>query len=136
MERAWPFEGRKDPPLRPRSPEDFLARAGGKADAVVVRVGLNGTQLVLVDHDGRWDRWVYPSVDHATEIAKTLGIPVHVGSYPEQLRVSMNAHRRTMEDFDSGAYPEQGRVGPVNPYPENRPVRHDPPEKARTTEAS
>jgi len=136
MERAWPFEGHEDPPSRVRSPEDFLAKAPGGAEAVVVRMGLNGAQLVLVDRAGRWDRWIYPSVNRATEIAETLGIPVHVGSYPEELRVSMNAHRRTKEDFDSGAYPEQGRVGPVIPYPENRPVRRDPPEQAQTTGTS
>jgi hypothetical protein len=46
---------------------------------------------------------------------------VHVGEYPEELRVRMNAYRRPSDDFDRAAYPEQGAVGPVIPYPENRP---------------
>ena len=54
-------------------------------------------------------------------MAESLRVPVHAGEYPEEMRVRMNAFRRTADDFDRAAYPEQGAVGPVIPYPENRP---------------
>ncbi len=90
------------------------------ADAVVIRIGVNGAQLVVVDREGAWERWVYPSVEVAETAAEALGIPVHGGAYPTEVRVRMNGHVRTRPDFDQGAYREQGRVGPINPYPENR----------------
>ncbi len=92
-------------------------------DAIAVRIGLNGAQLVLVDDDGEWERWVFPSVGEAAEAARALEVPVHTGEYPEEVRVRMNRHRRNAQSFGHGAYPEQGRVGPVIPYPENRPRR-------------
>ncbi len=123
QERAWPFEnvpegGRR----RIRTPEEFVGRRDG-TEAVVVRIGLNDAQLVLVDGTGAWDRWVYHSLEEATSVAQSLGVAVHEGHYPEELRVRMNARVRPPEEFDRGAYPEQGRVGPVMPYPENRPRR-------------
>lgn len=121
MARAWPFEDKPEAPPRARTPSDFLETAAEGTDAVVVRIGLNDAQLVLVDGDGRWDRWVYHSMDEATAEAEKLGVEVHVGEYPEEVRVRMNARRRPPDDFDRAAYPEQGRVGPVIPYPENRP---------------
>jgi hypothetical protein len=39
--------------------------------------------------------------------------------------VRINSHPRPAVDFDRAAYPEQGAVGPVIPYPENRPRRLD-----------
>jgi hypothetical protein len=124
--RAWPFEdlpeggGRR---RRVKEPRDFV-EAFGTVDAVVTRIGLNDAQLLLVDSDGRWDRWVYGSVAEAVAAAEELGLQAHQGDeFPENIRVRMNAYRRTREDFDAGAYPEQGRVGPVIPYPENRPRR-------------
>ena len=126
MSRAWPFEDVSEggvDPTRVRLPQDFVAAAGEGTDAVIVRIGMNDAQLVLVDADGRWSRWVYHSTDEAEEVARSLGVPVHVGEYPEELRVRMNAYQRPREDFDRGAYPEQGAVGPVINYPENRPRR-------------
>lgn len=120
-ERAWPFEnvpegGRR----RIRKPEEFVAEREG-VTAVVVRIGLNDAQLVLVDGDGDWQRFVYHSVDEASEAASAIGLEAHVGEYPEKVRVRMNARQRPAESFDRGAYPEIGRVGPQVPYPENRP---------------
>jgi len=94
-----------------------------EVDAVAIRIGLNGAQLVLVDSTGEWERWVYPSPDEAAEVAGALEIPLHAGQYPEEVRVRMNRHRRSADSFRRAAYPEQGRVGPVIPYPENRPRR-------------
>ena len=121
MSRAWPFEDRPEGPVRARLPADFVERDREGTEAIVIRIGLNDAQLVLVDGQGRWDRWVYHSLDEAREEADKLGVEVHVGEYPEEVRVRMNAYRRPPDDFDRGAYPEQGAVGPVIPYPENRP---------------
>ena len=121
--RAWPFEGQQD--LEPvRVPAQFVEQRDG-TEAVVVRIGLHDAQLVLVDGSGAWQRWVYHSVEEAQEVAEALGVPVHVGEYPEELRVRINSLQRPSEDFDKRAYPEQGGVGPVIPYPENRPRRMD-----------
>ena len=123
MQRAWPFEGVPEGGRNLRSPEDFLAAYGDGTEAVVIRIGLHDAQLVLVDSRGSWQRWVYHSTEEAEAVAQRLRIPVHVGEYPEEMRVRMNALQRTAEDFDRAAYPEQGAVGPVIPYPENRPRR-------------
>lgn len=125
MARAWPFEGRPEGGERIRTPEQFVARKGEGIDAVIVRIGLHDAQLVLVDAEGSWTRWVYPSIEAAREVAEALGVAVHDGEYPEELRVRMSAYQRPAEDFDEAPYPEQGRVGPVIPYPENRPRRLD-----------
>ncbi|MGH2788085.1 MAG: hypothetical protein ACRDJV_09260 [Actinomycetota bacterium] len=106
-----------------RTPQDFVGARGEGCEAVVVRIGLNDAQLVVVDDNGAWDRWVYHSVDEAATVAEGLGIQVHMDEFPEPLRVRMNAYQRPRESFDAGAYPEQGGVGPVIPYPENRPRR-------------
>jgi hypothetical protein len=136
MARAWPFEDKEEPARRINSPEDFVARRSEGTEAVIIRIGLRDAQLVVVDSDGGWDRWVYGSVEEAEEIARQLGTPVHVGAYPEETRVRMNAHRRPTSDFDRGAYPEQGSVGPVIEYPENRPRRADVLQARDETEAS
>lgn len=120
--KAWPFED-EDPARRVSSPREFVDVRPKGTEAVVIRIGGHDSQLVLVDGEGGWTRWVYTSVDEAKEIAEGLNVPVHVGEYPEELRVRMNSHVRPQRDFDEGAYPEQGHVGPVIPYPENRP-RH------------
>lgn len=125
MARAWPFEDKPEAPERIRTPAEFVQKTGAGTEAVVIRIGLNDAQLVLVDERGRWDRWVYHSLEEATAEAEKLGIQVHDGEYPEELRVRMNSYQRPADDFDRAAYPEQGRVGPVIPYPENRP-RSDP----------
>ena len=124
MARAWPFEDKPEPTRRLKNPEDFIAARGRDGtEAVVVRIGLNDAQVVLIDGDGSWQRWVYHSMDEAEKAANDLGVPVHVGEYPEKTRVRMNAYQRPAADFDRSAYPEQGNVGPVIEYPENRP-RH------------
>lgn len=140
MARAWPFEGKPEPRPRPRlrDPRDYVALHGRDTEGVVVRIGLHDAQLVLVAPDGSWERWVYHSVDDAREAAEGLDVPVHVGEFPEDLRVRINGHRRGAEDYERAAYPEQGRVGPVSEYPENRPRRaHEvPPEKTASERAA
>ena len=133
MARAWPFEGQED--VEPvRKPAQFVEQRD-EVEAVVVRIGLHDAQLVLVDGRGAWQRWVYHSVEEATEIAESLNVPVHVGEYPEELRVKINGYARPAQDFNRHAYPEQGGVGPVIPYPENRPRRMDVLKKEVAAEA-
>ena len=129
MPRTWPFEGKAEPKERFHRPKDFSRRQGPGVEAVVVRIGLHDAQLVLVDAQGRWERWVYRSVEQAQRAAGELGLTPHTGAYPEELRVKMNAFVRLPEDFEHGAYPEQGNVGPVIPYPENRPRRLEDPRR-------
>jgi hypothetical protein len=121
MDRAWPFEDQPEGGLRIRTPEQYVQNKGEGTEAVVVRIGMNDAQLVLVSPEGAWDRWVYHSVDEAKAIAGSLGVPIHEGEYPEELRVRINRYQRPAQDFDRSAYPEQGRVGPTPSYPENRP---------------
>ena len=124
MSRAWPFEGVEERE-RFRQPRQFVEARGEDVEAVVIRIGMNDAQLVLVDADGRWQRWVYHSVDEAKAAADELDIETHEGEYPEGLRVRINRYQRPADDFDRAAYPEQGAVGPVLPYPENRARRTD-----------
>jgi hypothetical protein len=121
MASEWPFED-ESKGRGFKLPQEFLESRGAEgAEAIVVRIGLHDAQLVLVDAQGFWDRWVYHSYDEATEVAKGLNIDVHEGEYPEKTRVRINGYQRPKKDFEQGAYPEQGSVGPVIPYPENRP---------------
>lgn len=132
MSRAWPFEDLEGKaPIR--TPEDFLRRLGVEGtEAVVVRIGANDAQMVLVDGRGHWERWVYRSMEEAREAAQALGVPVHEGEYPEETRVRINQYRPPAEHFAGSAYPEQGEVGPVIPYPENRPRRVEDARKEMT----
>lgn len=127
MARTWPFEGKAEPEEPFHHPGDFVRRRGPGVEAVVVRIGLHDAQLVLVDQQGRWERWVYTSTEEAQRAAEDVGLTPHSGAYPDELRVRMNAFVRPREDFESAAYREQGKVGPVIPYPENRPRRVQPP---------
>lgn len=120
-ERAWPFEDKPEGGVRIRTPEQYVDHFGDGAEAVVIRIGANDAQLVLVAPQGSWDRWVYHSLEEAKRVADSLGVPVHEGEYPEELRVRINSYRRPPEDFDRGAYPEEGWIGPAISYPENRP---------------
>jgi hypothetical protein len=121
MSRAWPFEGKSEGVDKVRSPQDFLARYGAEgSEAVVIRIGLNDAQLVLVDGRGYWERWVYHSMGEAEAEAAALGIPVHTGEYPEATRVRIGKYQPDAEHFEKAAYPEEGGIGPVNQYPENR----------------
>jgi hypothetical protein len=132
MSRAWPFEGTEEFKVKIRGPEDFTRIHGTEGtEAVVIRIGMNDTMLVLIDGEGRWDRWVYSSIESAQEVAEGLGVEVHVGEYPEATRVRMGKFVPPSEQYEEAAYPEQGEVGPVLPYPENRPRETTLPRKKK-----
>jgi hypothetical protein len=124
--RAWPFEAHQDPEPAPASPAEFLVRHGEATEAVIVRIGSSGAQMVLVAASGKWDRWVYASTEDARAAAEELGAKVHVGAFPEEVRSRMNLYRPSDAEFARAPYPEQGEVGGVSPYPENRPRRDRP----------
>jgi hypothetical protein len=133
VKRAWPFESKTEGIVPIRAPEDFLTKLGAEGtEAIVIRIGLHDTMLVLVDADGRWSRWVYRSKDDALREAQALGIPVHEDEYPEETRVRMGKYQPPAEHYAVAAYPEQGRVGPVIDYPENRPRRAEVAGKEQT----
>ena len=48
-------------------------------EAVVQRCGRATFDLVLVDADGVWTRWVFPSKEVAEAVAADLEIPLHDG---------------------------------------------------------
>jgi hypothetical protein len=122
MTRAWPFEGKSEGVDKIRSPQDFLKKLGTEeTEAVVIRIGRNDAMLVLVAATGRWERWVYHSMEEALAAGRSLGVTLHEGEYPEELRVRIGKFQPGPEHYDRSAYPEQGEVGPVIPYPENRP---------------
>lgn len=122
MSRAWPFEGRSEGIDKIRNPQDFVEKLGAEGtEAIVIRIGMNDAQLILVDGRGYWDRWVFHSVDEAKAVAGTLGVEVHLDEYPEETRVRIGKFQPGAEHYDRAAYPEQGEVGPVFNYPENRP---------------
>ena len=122
MSRAWPFEGKSEGIEKIREPLDFVKKFGAEgAEAVIIRIGRGDAQLVLVDGRGYWDRWVYHDVSEAKAVAESLGLPVHEGEYPEETRVRIGKYQPPPEHFQREAYPEQGEVGPVIPYPEIRP---------------
>lgn len=133
MSRAWPFEGTEEFKVKIRGPQDFVRIHGiDGTEAVVIRIGMNDTQLVLVDKEGRWDRWVYASVEDAEGIAKELGVEVHVGEYKEATRVRIGKYVPPASQYEDAPYPEQGEVGPVLPYPENRPRETTLPRKKKS----
>ena len=48
-------------------------------EAVLQRCGLDTFDLLLIDHDGNWTRWVFPSEAAARAPANELGVPLHEG---------------------------------------------------------
>ncbi len=51
----------------------------GAVDAVVQRIGHETWDLILVDADGAWDRWVFSSDAAARAAAEAAGAFVHDG---------------------------------------------------------
>ena len=48
-------------------------------EAVLQRCGLNTFDLILVDLQGDWTRFVFPSEETAKAAANDLGVPLHEG---------------------------------------------------------
>ena len=58
-------------------------------EAVLQRCGLRTYDLVLVDPEGNWTRWVFTSEEAATTAADDLGVPLHRG-WDERMARRMN----------------------------------------------
>ena len=48
-------------------------------EALLQRCGLDTYDLLLIDFEGNWTRWVFPSEGEAVEVADSLGVPLHRG---------------------------------------------------------
>ncbi len=67
MIRGTPGELRRFAQLRP------------DVEAVLQRCGLDTFDLLLIDLDGNWTRWVFPSEALARAVAKDLEVPLSEG---------------------------------------------------------
>jgi hypothetical protein len=48
-------------------------------EALLQRCGLDTYDLLLIDVDGNWTRWVFSSEEEAVAVADNLGVPLHRG---------------------------------------------------------
>jgi hypothetical protein len=62
-------------------------------EAVLQRCGADTFDLVLIDLDGNWTRWVFPSQEVAEAVAADLEIRLHHG-WEEDDRMSRRLNRR------------------------------------------
>ena len=46
-------------------------------EAVIQRCGLDTFDLILIDVDGNWTRWIFPSDQAARSVAAGLEVPLH-----------------------------------------------------------
>ncbi len=68
----------------------FASQHSDGLDAVVQRIGLDTFDLLLIDGQGNWTRWVTTSKDSAEAAAKELGATVHDGWDADELAKRMN----------------------------------------------
>jgi hypothetical protein len=64
------------PPLTPTELRRF-AMLRSDVEAVLQRCGRDTWDLVLIDVDGNWTRWVFVSRAAAEAAAEDLGVPLH-----------------------------------------------------------
>jgi hypothetical protein len=62
-------------------------------EAVLQRCGADTFDLVLIDLEGNWTRWVFTSGEVAEAVAADLEIPLHSG-WDEDERMSRRLNRR------------------------------------------
>jgi hypothetical protein len=48
-------------------------------EALLQRCGLDTYDLLLIDFEGNWTRWVFASEDEAVAVADSLDVPLHRG---------------------------------------------------------
>jgi hypothetical protein len=73
-------------------PEDVrdFAKERSSVDAVVQRIGHDTWDLLLIDGEGAWTRWVTTSKEGAEAAAKELGAELHDGWDADELAKRMN----------------------------------------------
>ncbi|HEV8419716.1 MAG TPA: hypothetical protein VGR13_00015 [Actinomycetota bacterium] len=64
-----------------RTPEELRTFVIYRPDveALIQRCGLDTYDLLLIDLQGNWTRWVFPSEEEAIAVADLLGVPLHRG---------------------------------------------------------
>ncbi len=67
--------------MRVRVPSELRKFAVLRPDveAVLQRCGLDTFDLLLIDLDGNWTRWVFPSQEAAEAVAEQVEVPLHQG---------------------------------------------------------
>lgn len=93
------------------SPKEFT-RTRSAVEAVIMRIGLNTTQVILIAEDGEWLRFVVADIETAKTMCTRLGIESHEG-YPDHLRLRVSKHTRSREDWAQAPYPERYRGSSV-----------------------
>ena len=78
MRRATPRELRRFAMLR------------REVEGVLQRCGLNTWDLILVDVEGNWTRWVFVSREQAEAACRELGVPLHHGWEDPRMARRMN----------------------------------------------
>jgi hypothetical protein len=48
-------------------------------EALLQRCGVDTFDLLLIDLEGNWTRWVFASEEEAVAVADNLGVPLHRG---------------------------------------------------------
>jgi len=89
------------------TPYEFTSTREG-VEGVVMHIGLNSSQVILVASDGEWLRYVVPSMEAAREVCERLKIPCHEG-WPDHLRQAVASYKRSPEDWAAAPYPERTR---------------------------
>jgi hypothetical protein len=59
-------------------------------EAIVQRCGRETFDLLLVDLDGVWTRWVFTSQEKAEAVVDSLGVPLHHGWDDERMARRLN----------------------------------------------
>lgn len=88
--------------------ERFVASRPG-TEAVIMRIGVHSTQVILIAPSGEWLRIVAESTEQARELCLHLEVEAHDG-YPEHLRQRMGAYQRSPQDWAAAPYPERDRA--------------------------
>ena len=78
--------------MRVRVPSELMAFKVERPDveALLQRCGLNTYDLLLIDLDGNWTRWVFPSKEAAEAVAGQLEVPLHLGWDDVRMTQRMN----------------------------------------------
>jgi hypothetical protein len=74
-----------------RTPGELRTFVTYRADveALLQRCGLDTYDLLLIDLQGNWTRWVFTTEDEAVAVADNLGVPLHRG-WDERMTRRMN----------------------------------------------
>jgi len=67
--------------MRARTPSELRRFVLGRpsVEAVLQRCGIETYDLLLIDMDGNWTRWVFTSDDAARAVADDLDVRLHEG---------------------------------------------------------